>query len=253
MDVGEVMRKARKLFRLMPERTFRQGLRRGVAAVVEMDPLLNGLRPAAVIDVGANVGQFTLLARTRFPDAIIHAFEPLDGAAAVFERLFGADPWVHLHKIAAGAVPGETVLHVSGRPDCSSLLPIGAEQQRAAPGSAAVARIPVVVRPLDSLPDLADLPRPILMKVDVQGAELDVLSGAAGLLGRIDHLIVEASFTPLYDGQALADEVLARLRDAGFRLAGVNRPWFGPDGRCLQADFRFDRTVPATGRPPGAS
>jgi hypothetical protein len=45
----------------------------------------------------------------------------------------------------------------------------------------------------------------------------------------------------LYAGQALADEVIAWLRERGFRLRGVHNLEYDRDGRAIQADFLFAR------------
>ena len=82
------LRQLRKLIRILPSQGFRRGLRYGVAASMENHTLMKSIRPATLIDVGANVGQFSLLIRTLYPDAYIHAFEPLSRPAGRFARLF---------------------------------------------------------------------------------------------------------------------------------------------------------------------
>ena len=64
-----------------------------------------------------------------------------------------------------------------------------------------------------------DLHAPALLKLDVQGFELAALSGCASL--DASQGLCRGSFVPLYTEQRLADEVLAYLRDQGFRLSGV--------------------------------
>jgi hypothetical protein len=51
----------------------------------------------------------------------------------------------------------------------------------------------------------------------------------------------ECSFVALYAGQALADEVIAWLRERGLRLIGVYNMANDRDGRAVQADFLFGR------------
>ena len=46
---------------------------------------------------------------------------------------------------------------------------------------------------------------------------------------------------PLYADQPLADEVLAHLREQGFRLAGVHNLAHNREGRAVQADFLCER------------
>ena len=57
-----------------------------------------------------------------------------------------------------------------------------------------------------------------LLKLDVQGAELDVLRGAERLLADVLVIHTEVEFFPLYRQQPLFDEVFAFLRDHSFDL-----------------------------------
>ena len=81
-----------------------------------------------------------------------------------------------------------------------------------------------------------------LLKIDVQGLELEVLRGAPRILAQVDEALIEGSFIELYEGQALADDVIALMREAGLRLAGTYGKTTDADGRDVQADFYFRRT-----------
>jgi hypothetical protein len=104
----------------------------------------------------------------------------------------------------------------------------------------------VEVRTLDGMAGTTLL-RPLVIKIDVQGGELEVLRGAEETLLSTDALLIECSFVELYAGQALAHEVIAHLASRGFRLAGAHDPEYGPGGECIQADLLFERTEPADG------
>ncbi len=102
--------------------------------------------------------------------------------------------------------------------------------------------IEVWTAPLDELLDGVTLPRPCLLKIDVQGGELDVLAGAEGTLPSVDEALIECSFLELYRGQALAGDVVSHMRDRGFALAGIHSLVRDTAGRRLQADFFFRRS-----------
>lgn len=236
-----MLAKARKLLSLAARPAFaRAVLSHRVAAAVEHLEPIRLTAAHSLIDVGANKGQFSLAFRTFRPRAPIHAFEPLPAAADTFQRLFARDPHVRLHRVAIGEREATAAFHVADRQDSSSLLRPGAGQ-RAAFGVSEASAIEVAVRPLGAMLDLSALPRPILMKIDVQGAELAVLEGISALEA-IDVVYVELSFVELYEGQPLFDEVAAHLAARGFALAGVFNqvatPAFGP----TQADFLFRLT-----------
>jgi FkbM family methyltransferase len=199
------------------------------------------LRLATVVDVGANKGQFSLLARDINPGAKIIAFEPLPAAAATFSSLFAGDPLTRLHAVALGRDSGQARMHVSRRQDCSSLLEIGELQVRHAPGSDAAGQETILCKRLDAMLADGDIAAPALLKIDVQGGELAVLDGCGDRLARFDYVLSEVSFVPLYKGQPTADQIIAHLDGHGFAVAGVTAPWMAADGTCLQADFLFRR------------
>jgi len=98
---------------------------RHVAAGVEHATLLRNLgKLHTLVDIGANRGQFVLVARYIYPGAIIHSFEPLPGPAMIFRQVFKNDKNVYLYESAIGDQSGKATIHISARDDSSSLLPI---------------------------------------------------------------------------------------------------------------------------------
>ncbi len=132
-------------------------------------------------------------------------------------------------------------MHISARDDPSSLLPIGTEQNRLFPGTAEVGTQRIRVGRLQEFVTVDDVSQPALLKLDVQGFELSALQGCEDLLGCFGWVYVECSFVELYEGQALADEVIAWLRERGFMLTGVYNMTYDAQGRAIQADFLFTR------------
>jgi FkbM family methyltransferase len=216
-------------------------LRHRVAAAVEHLVVIRETAAATLIDVGANKGQFSLAFRSLRPKARIIAFEPLPGEAASFERLFAGDDRVTLHRFAISDTAGRATFHVADRADSSSLLAPGAGQREAF-GVGEAGTIEVEVRRLEDCLDPAGLPAPVLLKIDVQGAELQVLRGCR-VLDSVDFIYCELSFVDLYEGQPRAEELIVYLAGRGFGLAGVfnqvSTSRFGP----TQADFLFKRLV----------
>ena len=60
----------------------------------------DGFRPDVVVDVGANAGAWTAIARERFPDATYHLVEPQAACIAQLQALAEKTPRVHVHGTA---------------------------------------------------------------------------------------------------------------------------------------------------------
>jgi FkbM family methyltransferase len=153
-------------------------------------------------DIGANTGYFTRLALTVMPDdAIVVAFEP---DKSWHSALMALDPRrVTVRTEAVGRADGTAAL-VSPRQGCSRL-------EDAVPARSPVAaRSTTVVRSLDTLLRDGSVPVPDVLKVDVEGSELDVLEGAEHVLQNVRALAVECHSMPLFR------DVLDRCLAAGF-------------------------------------
>lgn len=231
--------KGRKLLRILVagESRWIRALGCRVAPSIEHESAIRGLKCESVVDIGANRGQFALIARHCFPSAKVFSVEPLPDAAAMFRKVFVGDSRVVLHEVAVGPVRKRATMHVSGRDDSSSLLPIGGLQVRQFPGTAEVGTIDVLVVPLATLVSPDDIVRPALLKLDVQGFEMAALIGCEPLLPMFDWVLIECSFVELYSGQELAGEVLDWLGKRGFLVRGVYGTTYGREGEAIQADF----------------
>lgn len=190
--------------------------------------------PSVVYDVGAEAGLFTVLARSRFPGCTVHAFEPLPEHHDRYRARVGAMERTALHTVALGAASSELPMHVTRASEASSFFPV------ADPGNAPVAERRVPVVRLDEYVALHGLPHPDLIKLDVQGYELEALRGGLGALSHARHVVAEVSFRELYVGQPLFHDVAAFLAERGFTVTalGVQTPLGRP---IEQADVLFGR------------
>jgi FkbM family methyltransferase len=211
---------------------------------VRIAAALDHFRLPTVVDVGANVGQYSAGLRASGYRGRIISFEPLADAFARLSRRCAYDPGWTASRTALGGEPGELELNISANSDSSSLLPITSAHTWAAPGSRylGVEKVPVTTL-ADVLP-LYDIdPARTWLKIDTQGYEARVLDGAGDRLGEFAAVQLELSFVPLYAGQALFDELVERLTMAGFALFGLEAGFSDPrTGRTLQCDGVFVRT-----------
>lgn len=245
MRPAALLRRARKLWALVTVPAYWRGLRHGVAAAVEHEGAALDHDYRTVVDVGANRGQFLLVAACRFPHAALIGFEPLPGPRAVLRRAMPQRRVVRLFEEALSDQAGTAIFHVSRADDSSSLLPISSAQVANFPGTEEVAQVSVRTARLDQVLSANDLQEPVLLKIDAQGGELGVLEGAVGLLPAVTTVLVECSFAELYEGQPTADVVIRFLHTHGFALHSVGPVTSGPSGRPVQADLIVERASPA--------
>lgn len=239
------LRKLRKALHLLRTAEYRRGLWRGIGAAIEHEKLLATLEIKTVVDIGANVGQFSLLCAAVYPQATIFAFEPLSEPARKCGELFRNRDRFTLSTCAIGSTEGEATMHVSRRDDSSSLLPISDTLTEVFPGTDEVGTVRVAMAPLRVYVEPTALAFPALLKIDVQGGELEVLRGCEDLLDRFSYVYVELSFVELYTGQPLCQEIIRFLDHHRFVVVGVNNVSYDQAGRPLQADFLFSRNAPA--------
>lgn len=162
-----------------------------------------------IIDCGANIGLAILYWKMRFPQARITAFEPDANVFRTLQR--NVHRWeleeVELLQAAVSDRHGQ-VAFVSEGADAGHLQSTRGEAQDA-PGDPAklVNTVP--------LGDYLDAPVSLL-KIDIEGAEVDVLVSVADRLGQVERIFVEWHS---YAGQAQRlHELLKVLVDSGFRI-----------------------------------
>ena len=147
-------------------------LLKGAMAGTEHRSALQGFNFDFIVDVGANRGQFALIARNVFPLAKIHSFEPLEEPGQIFQKIFGNDPNVIFYPYAIGREKTTSTIHVTKDDDSSSMLPITKTQSTMFPGATEKETRQVTVLPLSQALGDTSIPPASLLKIDVQGFEI---------------------------------------------------------------------------------
>jgi FkbM family methyltransferase len=197
----------------------------------------------AVLDVGANTGQYASLLRQAGYRGRVVSCEPVADAYRRLARCAAGDPDWEAERVALGDGVGQVEINVAGNSCSSSVLPMLPSHLRAAPESAYVRTETAPMSTVDALVSCRGLvPEETLLKIDVQGYEWSVLAGAERTLPRLGAAQVELSLVPLYEGQRLIGDIVERLAVAGMRLWSLE-PGFrdAADGRMLQCDGLFVR------------
>jgi FkbM family methyltransferase len=202
-----------------------------------------GISPKTVIDVGANVGQFAIACANIFPDVTVHSFEPEPKSLSRLKQNVTKLDRVHVHPIALGEKCGEVNFHVNSHSHSSSFLALGERHRRAFPSAREIDTIKVRVSTLDREIESVSLQSPALLKLDVQGYEPQVLEGAVETLKRVDHVLLEVSFRPLYEGEKTFMDIARTMQHRGFEflrpVAWLDDP---QTGETLQMDALFARS-----------
>ena len=205
--------------------TVAYGLKIGHIDSLELLELAKPQSPHIIYDVGANIGTWTLLAKAIIPQSKIHAFEPLKMFHDKFNQEIQDIPDIVLHKVALGDEPDVLNMQVTSYPDASSLLEIG-DATKDYFGIVKDREELVDVVCLDEYVSKFNLPLPNLIKLDIQGYELQAMRGAEKCLNHATFIICEVSLVEFYKGQALFPEIISFLSDRNFMLHafGANTP-----------------------------
>ena len=165
-----------------------------------------------IIDAGANIGLSVLYFKHLYPKCRLTAYEPDPEIFALLEANVGALPNVELHEAAAwtedtvltfyptGSLAGSTEVDFT---DKGEAISIKAERLRDE----------IAKGPVDFL------------KIDIEGAENQVLFDIADQLDSVDHLFLEYHSNP--EKPQLLGELLNIVKQAGFRyfINGAHAPW----------------------------
>ena len=203
------------------------------------------LKPAAVLDVGANRGQFYRLVRSAGFRGRVISFEPIAALHSALKEQARNDPeWVIAPCLALGRARGSAVINVARNLASSSILTVLPETLAAAPDAISVSTQPVAVERLDSVaPRLTPAAGALFLKVDSQGYEREVLLGGGELLSRVSVMQLELSLSLLYEGAPLFEELIGFVRSLGYDLYHLIPGFRNPEsGRLLQVDGFFVRT-----------
>ena len=178
----------------------------------------------SVVDAGAHHGHTVVHHLEHFPNSRAIALEPEPENFAIAKKTlapFGER--VDLLPFALAETDGSVPLRLTSHSGAHSLLEVGDMRYYDAPVETLT---PIEVRAvtLDSLSAEHRLDRLDILKMDIQGAELLALRGAARLLARhaIRLIALEVLFQPLYRNQPTFWDIADHLRPLGYTLQGIH-------------------------------
>lgn len=195
-----------------------------------------GVSIGTVFDIGASNGIWSDSVAAVIPTSRFELFEPFD-SPQYEERLAAvraAHPAFTMHRVALGAENTTLRLNIYENHSGNSLIDSsweGVKEKRDVP-----------VRRLDDYVVEAALPRPDLVKMDIQGFELNVLKGGEKTCRAAKVLMLE---TWLYRGYGpetpILSEIIEWLEPRGFRLVCTGDAYVAPDLKLTAIDAYFLR------------
>jgi FkbM family methyltransferase len=172
---------------------------------------------AVVIDIGANLGEWTVpLARAVGPAGRVLAIEPAPRTAAALEATLAANALRHAEVLRCAVSDHDGTAEFAVPLVTSARIDTGTA--RLGPARAGYEALHVPIRSLDSLAPERGLDRLDLIKIDVEGHERQVLEGGASTLERRRPvLVIETGHEIETDRPAIR----GRLQGLGYRMLGI--------------------------------
>jgi FkbM family methyltransferase len=183
-----------------------------------------GYSPKVVLDIGAAQGSWTKLAMQSWPDAEYFMIEPLEERVPDLQTLTNQNTNIKFIVAAAGSEAGTLSIGVTQDLNSSSLMYSGSASRE----------VPIIS--IDNLFDEGVIKQPNFIKIDVQGYELKVLSGAKKALKFSDFILLELQFFRFSSEMILLHESIAWMNEQGFQpyeiVDVLRRPLDNAMGQC---------------------
>ena len=197
----------------------------------------DGVRPKVIYDIGANVLHWTDCAKELWPDAQVIAFEGMLAVKTFYDEC-------DIESVCGIILGHQDDVIVEFYENLSH--PAGNSIYRENPEYSSAAatlftdkhKVTRKMWTLDTLRKKKMLPKPDLIKIDVQGAEFDVILGAEETLKSCSDVIVELQHVEYNIDAPTAKEVIDYMKEIGFQLVG-NGPFCSSD---VDGDYHFVRT-----------
>jgi FkbM family methyltransferase len=206
-----------------------------------------GIQPRVIYDIGSAVLHWTKRAKQVWPDAQIIAFDALEELAEFYTQF----PEIPSHIALLSDEPGQTRTYYA-QPYNVGGNSYYRENSQYSPAAATLyddsSARQCVTDTVDNIAAVHGLPMPDFIKLDVQGAELDILRGMPNVLKHVQHMIIELQHVEYNIGAKQSQESILVLESLGFTrqhppavLSACADAYFCNNG--YDADYHFFRAT----------
>ena len=212
------MRFLKKILILSKSLLWLFGLSKGVAANIELLPFLKKVKNInTLIDIGSNKGQFIILCQKFFPNLTVYSFEPIKEILERQKKFLNFKKNIYFFNFEIGNKNKTLKFFITQRKDSSSFLTVN-KHKNYNKNYSIYERRNIRIKKLDEILKNKKLANPILIKIDVQGYELEVLKGSKKILSRIDYLLLEVSKSRMYSNQPVEKEIVNFLTKKKYKI-----------------------------------
>jgi FkbM family methyltransferase len=200
------------------------GYGKGLIRIHPFEVIPNDITVKWVLDVGANVGDVAVAALKSFPDAQVICFEPVSSTYKILtKRMESYSKRSYLYNVALSDVKDTGVIHITNYHGANSISPQAQFHQDFNPHIREVTTEKISLVCLDDFASKFPTQKIDIMKIDVEGHELNVLKGGARFISKnVDIIIIEIS---LMRDQSLRNqavfEIFSFFNEIGFCLLNV--------------------------------
>ena len=209
--------------------------------IVKIDPktnffkvrqqLINSLRVATIIDVGANAGQWLKAVNPSNLNGTVWCFEPLEIPYKELEKSAKSYPNVKVFKLAFSDFAGPVKMFVASNGGASSSINVPTEHLKLHSTIEFSKRETVNVSTIDEFFSKHELFLPVYLKIDTQGHEWNVIKGGIKTLKNVAVVELESSMTAQYQGEKAHHDLMNELIKLGFVYYTGSKPRVDEFGR----------------------
>tara|TARA_A100001011_G_scaffold332161_1_gene359064 strand:+ start:107 stop:835 length:729 start_codon:yes stop_codon:yes gene_type:complete len=228
-----------KFIKLINNKNWRNGLFNNIAANIELENLIKDLDIKIIIDAGSNKGQFILLTENFFNCNEIYSFEPIKEIFEKQKKFFNYKKNIFFYNFALGDKNEYRIFNITKRNDSSSFLKIN-DSIKKHPDYLIKEKRKIEIKKLDDVMKNKIINKTAILKIDVQGFELEVLKGAIETIQKVKYILVEVSKYEIYKNQSLSNNVIDFLKKNNFFLLKKNETSIIKKTNFTQEDILFE-------------